>query len=92
MFSCSKKQEEFSDLEKIKYSNNKNSYPTVKMDSVQAINSITKQKVQELLDLSAIYSSGNKNTELDTLIYKQMYSYFTTNDSTKLSSLIKELE
>lgn len=92
LFSCNKKQEEISDLEKIKYSNNKNSYPKIKMDSAQAINSITKQKVQELLDLSVIYASGNKNTEIDSLIYSQITSYFTQADSTRINPLIKELD
>ena len=62
IFSCNKKEsEEISDLDKIKH-NNKNSYPSTKMDSAQAIHNITQQKLQELLDLSTIYASGNKNT------------------------------
>ena len=71
---CKKEPEEISDLDKIKYNNKKSSYPTIKMDSAQAINSITKQKIQELLDLSAIYASGNKNSEVDSLIYNQISS------------------
>ena len=39
---CKKEPEEISDLDKIKYNNKKSSYPTIKMDSAQAINSITK--------------------------------------------------
>ena len=71
---CKKEPEEISDLDKIKYNNKKSSYPTIKMDSAQAINSITKQKIQELLDLSTIYASGNKNSEVDSLIYNQISS------------------
>ena len=89
---CKKEPEEISDLDKIKYNNKKSSYPTVKMDSAQAINSITKQKVQELLDLSAIYASGNKNSEVDSLIYNQISSYFINPDSTKINPLISELD
>lgn len=90
--SCNKqKQDDISDLDKIKQSN-KNSYPSTKMDSAQAINSITKQKVQELLDLSSIYASGNKNTEVDSLIYNQIESYFLTPDSLKIKPLISELD
>lgn len=90
--SCNKpSQAEISDLDKIKQSN-KNTYPSIKMDSVQAINSITKQKVQELLDLSAIYASGNKNTGVDSLIYDQISSYFFTPDSLRIKSLINELD
>lgn len=92
LFSCSKKEtEEISDLEKIKH-NNKKSYPSAKMDSTQAINSITKQKVQELLDLSTIYASGNKNTDVDSLIYNQIESYFLKPDSNKIKPLISELD
>lgn len=90
VFSCHKKQE-MSDLDKIKL-NNKKSYPTTKMDSTQAIHTITQQKAQELLDLSAIYSSGNKNTDVDSLIYSQISSYFLTPDSSKILPLIKELD
>lgn len=92
MFSCQKKeQEEVSDLDKIRQSN-KNSYPTVKMDSTQAIHNIIQQKLQELLDLSAIYASGNRNTEVDSLIYAQISSYFLIPDSTKISPIINELD
>ena len=74
--SCSKKNAEISDLDKLRNSNNRKTYPAVQMDSAQAINFITKQKVQELLDLSTLYLSGNKDTEIDTVIYSQMESYF----------------
>lgn len=87
-----KKNTEISDLEKLRNSNNKKSYPAVQMDSAQAINFITKQKVQELLDLSTLYLSGNKNTEIDTVIYSQMGSYFHKPDSLTFKKLFKELD
>ena len=62
------------------------------MDSAQAINNITKQKIQELLDLSAIYASGNRNTGVDSLIYNQINSYFLSPDSIKIKPLIAELD
>lgn len=89
---CNDKKTEVSDLEKLRNSNNTNSYPAVQMDSTQAINSITKQKVQELFDLSTLYLSGNKNTEIDTLIYTQMESYFYKPDSLTFKKLFKELD
>ncbi|WP_241330203.1 hypothetical protein [Chryseobacterium arthrosphaerae] len=88
---CNKKTE-VSDLDKLRNSNNEKSYPAVQMDSMQAINSITKQKVQELLDLSTLYLSGNRNTEIDTVIYSQMESYFHKPDSLTFKQLIKELD
>lgn len=81
-----------SDLETLRNSNNKKSYPAVQMDSAQAINFITKQKVQELLDLSTLYLSGNKNTEIDTVIYSQMGSYFHKPDSLTFKKLFREMD
>ncbi|SFZ91221.1 hypothetical protein [Chryseobacterium limigenitum] len=89
---CNNKKTEVSDLETLRNSNNKKSYPAVQMDSAQAINFITKQKVQELLDLSTLYLSGNKNTEIDTVIYSQMGSYFHKPDSTTFKKLFRELD
>ncbi|CAI8829845.1 hypothetical protein [Chryseobacterium sp. IT-36CA2] len=89
---CNNKTSEVSDLDKLRNSNNEKSYPAVQMDSMQAINSITKQKVQELLDLSTLYLSGNRNTEIDTVIYSQMESYFHKPDSLTFKTLIKELD
>ncbi|KFF08329.1 hypothetical protein [Chryseobacterium luteum] len=90
--SCNNKKTEVSDLDKLRNSTNIKSYPAVQMDSMQAINSITKQKVQELLDLSTLYLSGNRNTEIDTLIYSQMESYFHKPDSTTFKKLFHELD
>jgi hypothetical protein len=87
-----KNTSEVSDLETLRNSNNKKSYPAVQMDSAQAINFITKQKVQELLDLSTLYLSGNKNTEIDTVIYSQMGSYFHKPDSLTFKKLFRELD
>lgn len=90
MTSCVKKDENAgqSDLEKLRNTNN----ITVKMDSTQAINSITMQKVQDVLDLSTLYLSGQKNTEIDTAIYSKIEKYFQKSDSTTFKDLFKELE
>ncbi|WP_370897489.1 hypothetical protein [Chryseobacterium gossypii] len=90
--SCKNKKTEVSDLDKLRNSNNTKTYPAVQMDSMQAINSITKQKVQELLDLSTLYLSGNRNTEIDTVIYSQMESYFHKPDSLTFRNLFRELD
>lgn len=87
-----KEQQHVSDLDKLRNSNNINTYPAVQMDSAQAISSITKQKIQELLDLSTLYISGKRNTEIDTLIFSQMQSYFQKPDSMTFSRLFKELD
>lgn len=91
--SCVKKEEQtISDLDKLRNSNNKLTYPAVQMDSAQAINTITTQKVQQLLELSTLYLSGNRNTEIDTVIFSQMQSYFHEPDSITFKPLFKELE
>lgn len=90
--SCNNKKTEISDLDKLRNSNNTKTYPAVQMDSAQAINYITKQKVQELLDLSTLYLSGNRNTEIDTVIYSQMQSYFHKPDSLTFKNLFHDLD
>lgn len=93
VISCVKKEDQtISDLDKLRNSNNKITYPAVQMDSLQAINTITAQKVQQLLELSTLYLSGNKNTEIDTVIYSQMQSYFHKPDSLTFKPLFKDLE
>lgn len=89
VISCVKKETEpVSDLQKLRNTNNK----TVQMDSAQAINTITQQKIQEVLDLSTLYLSGSRNTEIDTAIYSQIEKYFQKPDSLTFKNLFKELE
>lgn len=91
MIACTKKEDttsNISDLEKLRNTNN----ITVKMDSTQAINSITLQKVQDVLDLSTLYLAGNQKTEIDTAIYSKIEKYFQKSDSTTFKGLFKELE
>lgn len=87
-----KKDNSSPSLEKVKYNNNKKTYPNNNMDSAQAINAITRQKVQEVLDLSILYSSGKKDTEIDSAVYSQILGYFHDPDSLTLAPLMKELD
>ena len=91
-FSCKKENAQQSDLQIVRNNNNKISYPVTKMDSAQAITSITKQKIQELLDLSTLYTAGNRDTEIDSVIYAQMKSYFEEKDSSKINPLLLQLD
>ena len=91
-FGCNKTTENTSDLDKLRNSTNRNSYPITSMDSLEAINFITKQKIQELIDLSTLYSNGHKDTEIDTVIYNQMTSYFSNPDSLQLRPILSQLE
>ena len=90
--SCKKHAEEISDLDKLRNNTNRKSYPVTKMDSAQAIQYITKQKIQELLDLSTLYSNGNRDTEIDSIIYAQMKGYFASPDSAKLKTVLHQLD
>ncbi len=89
---CNKKYDGSNSIDSVKYNKNTNSYPSTKIDSVQAINNITRQKLQELMDLAALYASGNKDTEIDSVIYAQMETYFLSPDSLKVTRLINQLD
>ncbi|WP_379965966.1 hypothetical protein [Epilithonimonas sp. UC225_85] len=91
--SCNKKYEgPDNSLETIRNANNRVTYTKSKLDSLQAINLITSQKVQDLLDLSTLYTSGNKDTEIDSVIYTQMQAHFLAKDSNNLKPLLKEMD
>ncbi|MBC7556912.1 MAG: hypothetical protein H7195_08130 [Chryseobacterium sp.] len=92
IFSCKKENTSISDLDTLRKNTNKMSYSVTKMDSAQAISFITKQKIQELFDLSTLYTSGNRDTEIDSVIYAQMNSYFVTEDSQKLKPILNQLD
>ena len=89
---CKKNSDTLSDLDKLRNSTNAKSYPAVQMDSMQAINSITRQKIQDVLDLSTLYLDGHKNTSIDSAMYRQIEAYFYKPDSTTLRPLFHELE
>lgn len=91
LLSC-KKEEAISDIDLLRNGNNLDVYPTTKLDSAQAIASITQQKLQELYDISALYSSGNKNTAIDSLNYNQIQGYFVKKDSNNIKGLLQELD
>lgn len=88
---CNKPAETISDIEKLRQNTNKQGFPVAKMDSLQAIESITLQKLQEILDLSSLYHSGG-DTEIDSVIYAQMKSYFSEPDSLKMNHLLKPID
>ncbi len=93
VISCDKKYEGTDNsIETLRNANNNATYTKTKLDSLQATNVITSQKVQDLLDLSALYTSGNKDTEIDSVIYTQMQAHFMTKDSNNLKPLLKEMD
>lgn len=90
VISC-KKENPLSEIDLLR-NGNEDVYSSTKLDSAQAIASITQQKLQELYDISALYSSGNKNTAVDTVNYNQIQGYFLKKDSSNVKNLLQELD
>ena len=88
--SC-KKEQQISEIDLLR-NGNEDVYSSTKLDSAQAITSITQQKLQELYDISALYTSGNRNTAVDTVNYNQIQGYFLKKDSANVKNLLKELD
>lgn len=91
-FSCNKNAENISDNESWRDNRNEKTYPVAKLDSAQAIAQITTQKTQELLDLAALYRSGNGDSEIDSVIFAQMQTYFEKPDSLAFKKLFREID
>lgn len=92
LISCNKNNETVNELQILRESTNSKSYPAIQMDSLQAVNSITKQKVQELIDLSALYLDGNQDTYIDKAIFKQMEEYFYQPDSLTFKNIFEDFK
>ncbi len=90
VISC-KKEQPISEIDLLR-NGNEDVYSSTKLDSAQAITSITQQKLQELYDISALYTSGNRNTAVDTVNYNQIQGYFLKKDSANVKNLLKELD
>lgn len=88
IFSCSKQE----NIDMNNQYNNMDTYPRLQKDSTQAIESITKLKLQQVLDLSVLYSKNNRDKEIDSALYNQLLGYFYEPDSLTLRSLIHELD
>ncbi|GEM52249.1 hypothetical protein HX001_12460 [Empedobacter brevis] len=76
--------------EAIKGYKNESSTVSSKMDSVEAVNFIAKQKLRELYELSAL-ASNTSDTVVDSLLRDQLLSYFPKKDTTEIFSLLRDL-
>lgn len=76
--------------EAIKGYKNEASTVSSKMDSVEAVNFIAKQKLRELYELSAL-ASNTSDTVVDSLLRDQLLSYFPKKDTTEIYSLLRDL-
>lgn len=75
------------DPDVIKEYRNEASTLNTKMDSVEAINAISKQKLREFYELSALASSNNDSVVQDILV-TQLRSYFSTEETPEVDSLL----
>ncbi|QCX52924.1 hypothetical protein [Elizabethkingia sp. JS20170427COW] len=89
---CEKKYEGKSSLESVKYNSNNSTYTAIELDSTKARNNILQIKLQELYDLSTNYAAGNKDTDIDETLYKQIGLYFEKPDTLLINNFIKELD
>lgn len=75
------------DPDVIKEYRNEASTLNTKMDSVEAINAISKQKLREFYELSALASSNNDSVVQDILV-TQLRSYFSKKETPEVDSLL----
>lgn len=71
----------------IKEYRNESSMLNTKMDSVEAVNAISKQKLREFYELSALASSNNDSVVQDILV-TQLRSYFSKEETPEVDSLL----
>ncbi len=76
--------------ETIKGYKNESSTMSNKMDSVEAVNYIAKQKLREVYELSAL-ASNSRDTVVDGLLREQLLSYFPKKDTTEINALLRDL-
>lgn len=89
---CQKNKTKDLTLDSVKNNENAASYPENKMDSLQAITQITRQKTREVLELSILYVNSNKSTEIDNAVLRQIQGYFFEPDSLTGRGLFRELD
>lgn len=92
LMACNKKYQGTNNIESVKYNRNETTYTPKELDSVKARNYIIKLRLQEVYDLATNYAAGNKDTEIDRTLYRQIKEYFEKPDSTAIQPLIKELD
>lgn len=67
-------------------------YNNTSLDSIQTMNLITNQKIQEFYDLGLLYLYNNRDKELDSVLTEQMNNYFIEKDTTQINELINEIK
>ncbi|MCB9201743.1 MAG: hypothetical protein H6604_01660 [Flavobacteriales bacterium] len=67
-------------------------YRNESLDSLQTINKIAEQKIQELYDLGLLYVYNNIDNELDSILSTQIDNYFYEKDSNQVNALLNEIK
>lgn len=63
-----------------------------KMDSIESVNFITKQKLTEIYELTSLYAVNQSDSLMREILYPQIKSYFTDNDSINIENLLSEMD
>jgi len=77
--------------EVIKGYKNESSSVNTKMDSIEAVNFISKQKLREFYELSAL-ASNNKDSVVQEILITQLKSYFSKDDVAEVDTLLNKLK
>lgn len=93
IFSCKKDSTYSGDynLEEIKSYKNEASTLNTKMDSAQAIDFISKQKLREFYELSTLAINSNDST-VSQMLWEQLKTYFPKADSMEIKSILEEMK
>ena len=65
---------------------------TIPLDSIQAMNQITNQKIQELYDLGLLYVYNTSDNELDSILTNQINNYFVEKDTFQVNAILNDIK
>ena len=93
IFACKKESTYAGDynLEEIKTYKNDASTLNTRMDSAQAIDFISKQKLREFYELSTL-AINSKDSVVSHMLWEQLKTYFPKNGSIEISSILDEMK
>ena len=93
LFSCKNESTYNGDYnpEEIKEYKNDNASLTNKMDSAQAVDFISTQKLRELYELSTLAANTNDSV-LSEMLWGQLKSYFPKKDTVEILSILQDLK
>lgn len=63
-----------------------------KMDSIESVNFITKQKLTEIYELTSLFSVNKNDSLMRDILYPQIEGYFTEGDSINIRNILAEMD